>query len=87
MKREVYIGKTMYAVFYSSENKGTYVQPCKVLKITKDGFIAECHNGGEDGHRKGKEYFSNESIGNGVYFSKDTAELKLKETPDIDRDR
>lgn len=81
MKREVYVGKTMYAIFNKLVNgkKTKYVQPCKVVEVTKDGFWAECHNGGATGNDKGKEFFENESIGNGIYFSKDTAELKIKE--------
>ena len=62
----------MYAIF--SNKDGKYVQPCKVTKITKDGFYAQCHNGGD-----GMEFFKNEDIKNGVYFSKDTANLKIKE--------
>ena len=75
--RKVMIGKTMYAIF--SNMNGKYVQPCKVLRVDKDGFLAECHNGGESGHELGQEFFTNDMIGNGIYFSKDTAELKLKE--------
>ena len=39
--RKVMIGKTMYAIF--SNMNGKYVQPCKVLRVDKDGFLAECH--------------------------------------------
>ena len=77
MTREVFVGKTMYAIF--SNAKGLYVNPCKVTRIAKDGFYAECHNGGETGHGLGTEFFPNNTIGNGVYFSKDSATLKLKE--------
>lgn len=70
--RKVIVGKTMYSIF--SSKVGKYVQPCNVTKVVKDGFYAQCHNGGD-----GIEFFPNDCIGNGTYFSKDTAELKLKE--------
>ena len=81
MKRKVYVGKTMNAIFNTLNNgkKIKYVQPCKVLDIDENGFWAECHNGGEKGNGKGKEFFENDSIGKGVFFSKDTAEIKIKE--------
>ena len=75
MSRTVSLNKRMYAIF--SGPQGKYVQPCTVIKITKTGFWAECHNGGESGHEKGKEFFSNDLIGNGVYFSKDSAAVNL----------
>ena len=52
MTREVFVGKTMYAIF--SNAKGLYVKPCKVTRIAKDGFYAECHNGGETGQHNRK---------------------------------
>lgn len=75
MSRAVSLNKKMYAIFNGPQGK--YVQPCTVTKITKTGFWAECHNGGVSGHEKGEEFFSNDSIGNGVYFSKDSAAVNL----------
>ena len=81
MKREVYVGKVMYAIFCSSGSKTmSYVQPCKVLEITKDGFWAECHNGGETGNGLGKEFFNGDTIGESVFFSKDSATVCLERT-------
>lgn len=68
--RKVEVGKVMYAIF--SGRGAKYVQPCKVIRTDDNGFYAQCHNGGD-----GIEYFRNEEIGNGVYFSKDSARLNL----------
>ena len=76
MTNKLYVGKYMYTIF--SNQNGEYVQPYKVTEITKNGFWAECHNGGENGHGCGKEFFEKELIGNGVYFSKDSAEINLR---------
>ena len=73
--RRIYVGKTMYAIF--SGFGRVYVQPCKIVEILENGFVAECHNGGEDGHRKGLEFFKNADIGDSVFFSKDSAQVNI----------
>lgn len=73
MANSVCVGKYMYAIF--SDKNGKYVQPCKVTEITKDGFWANCHNGGD-----GKEFFRNEDIGVGVYYSKDSAQVEINQS-------
>lgn len=75
MANSVHVGKYMYAIF--SGKTGKYVQPCKVTEVTDDGFWAECHNGGADGHRLGKEFFRTEDIGHGVFYSKDSAQVVI----------
>lgn len=78
--RSLYVDDRMYAIFndgilsLKDGKKHLYVQPVTVKKINSEGFVAECHNSGDDGHRCGLEYFENSSIGNGVFFSKDAAQ-------------
>lgn len=60
----------MYAIFSGRGNVG--VRPCKVEKIEKDGFVCQCHNGGD-----GLEFFSYDDIGKNVFFSKDSAQIHV----------
>ena len=85
MANVVYPGKYMYAIFSGIQN-GVYVQPCKVLELNRDGFTAECHNGGESGHECGLEYFSYEDIGKSVFYSKDSAQVVINTEREKERE-
>lgn len=85
MANTIYPGKYMYAIF--SNKNGMYVQPCKVLEINRDGFTAECHNGGESGHQCGTEYFLYEDLGKGVFYSKDSAQVVINAEKERERER
>lgn len=76
MRRKVIKGKTMYALFTNGMLGNMYVQPCKVIEVVENGFFANCHNSSIQGD-KGVEFFSNASIGITVFFSKDSANIKL----------